>query len=307
MAYATGKNPFMDDGDDELFGSRKRGDNSSSKYEEAYGNNYRSDDPPPYEEDRQLSHHEIIQQQMQHSMNRQLDGTQRCLASIYESEQIGIATAEELVRQGEQLDNIEQKTDKINADTKVSQRHLNGIKSIFGGIRNWWNGEGKKDDAPPVSGQMSRDRQQLRQTITDRPSSSGTHPAMRLRTDDVRGFYDEDIVEFGAASTSSSRPDTYRTTMPAPAATQVQASSSSRSAAFQEYEKNLNENLGLMSSGVAQLKNLAAGLGDEIAAQNDQLDRIAPKVERADTKIRDQNRQMRTILGKWFAPNFELL
>ena len=50
--------------------------------------------------------------------------------------------------------------------------------------------------------------------------------------------------------------------------------------------------------GVSQLKNLAVGLGDEISAQNDQLERIAPKVDRADTKIRDQNRQMRQILGK---------
>jgi len=53
-----------------------------------------------------------------------------------------------------------------------------------------------------------------------------------------------------------------------------------------------------MSTGVSRLKDLAVGLGDEIGAQNDQLDRIAPKVERADTKIRDQNRQMRHILGK---------
>jgi len=53
-----------------------------------------------------------------------------------------------------------------------------------------------------------------------------------------------------------------------------------------------------MSSGVTRLKNLAEGLGDEISAQNDQIERIAPKVERADTKIRDQNRQMRHILGK---------
>jgi len=53
-----------------------------------------------------------------------------------------------------------------------------------------------------------------------------------------------------------------------------------------------------MSSGVSRLKGLAVNLGDEISAQNDQLERIAPKVERADTKIRDQNRQMRHILGK---------
>jgi len=53
-----------------------------------------------------------------------------------------------------------------------------------------------------------------------------------------------------------------------------------------------------MSSGLSNLKLLAKGLNTEIEAQNDQVDRIMPKVDRADTKIRDQNRQMKNILGK---------
>ena len=93
MAFANGKNPFMDDGDDDLFGGQRLDVNSSSKYSESYGGQYGTDDPPPYHE-RQLTERELKQQQMQLSMNRQLDGTQRCLARIYESEQIGVATAE---------------------------------------------------------------------------------------------------------------------------------------------------------------------------------------------------------------------
>jgi hypothetical protein len=130
----------------------------------------------------------------------------------------------------------------------VSQRHLNSIKSIFGGIRNWWSGEGKKDDVPPTSGPMSRDRQQLRQTIastSDRSFSSnpGTHPALRLRSDDVKGFYDEDVVEFGAAT--SCRSDTSRAATSDYSGRQAQSTSaSSRSAEWQQYEKSLNANLG---------------------------------------------------------------
>ena len=53
-----------------------------------------------------------------------------------------------------------------------------------------------------------------------------------------------------------------------------------------------------MSDGMARLKMLASGLGDEIQSQNDQIDdRIMPSVERADQNIRDQNRQMKRILG----------
>ena len=53
-----------------------------------------------------------------------------------------------------------------------------------------------------------------------------------------------------------------------------------------------------MTTGMARLKGLAMGMGDEISAQNEQLDRINTKVDRADVRIRDQNRQMGRILGK---------
>ncbi len=61
-----------------------------------------------------------------------------------------------------------------------------------------------------------------------------------------------------------------------------------------------------MSGGMQRLKGLALGLGDEIERQNEQIDRIEGKVGRADTTIRDQNKQIRGILGykkKWFQPN----
>ena len=145
-----------------------------------------------------------------------------------------------MVRQGEQLDNVETKVDKINADTKVSQRHLNGIKSIFGGIRNWWNGDGKNDTAPqPVT--SSRDRTSLRQGVAAErePAASADHPALR-----IRGFYDDDIVEFGSSG-AVSRPaarniDTRRDDTMQSGAVQTQA----RSQQWQDYEKNLSSNLG---------------------------------------------------------------
>ena len=153
---------------------------------------------------------------------------------------------QDLVRQGEQLDNIETKVDKINTDTKVSQRHLNSIKSIFGGLRNWWNGEGKNDAAPQAV-TSSRDRTGLRQTVAaerEQPPSSGVHPAFRVRSGDVSGFYDDDIVEFGSSGTTS-RPvlrniDSRRDDTFQPAGVQVK----DRSQQWQEYEKNLSADLG---------------------------------------------------------------
>jgi synaptosomal-associated protein 29 len=251
-------------------------------------------DSPP------LSKHELLQKQKQESMSRQQEATQRCLTSIYDSHSVGIATAEELARQGEQLDNIEEKTEKINADTRVSQRHLNGIKSIFGGIKNWWQGDPSKD-TPQTSasirsqrtiGGMSRDE-------LERSSSqkSGVHPAMRLRTDPSASFYDDDVQTYDANQSFNINGRTDTGTHKTSSANQQQQSVQ-RSGEWQQYESNLNKNLDAMSSGLGHLKLLAEGLNVEIEAQNDQLDRIMPKVDRADTKIRDQNRQMRQILGK---------
>ena len=53
----------------------------------------------------------------------------------------------------------------------------------------------------------------------------------------------------------------------------------------------------MMSDGMSRLKGLALGLGDEIEAQNDQIDRINREVDKADISIQDKNKQMRQILG----------
>ena len=53
-----------------------------------------------------------------------------------------------------------------------------------------------------------------------------------------------------------------------------------------------------MSLGIGRLKTLGAALGEEIDVQNKQVDRITTKAERADVTVKDQNRQMKTILGK---------
>ena len=54
----------------------------------------------------------------------------------------------------------------------------------------------------------------------------------------------------------------------------------------------------LLGAGMSRLKGLAAGLGDEISRQNDQLDRINVNVEKTDDLIVNQNVQMRKILKR---------
>ena len=53
---------------------------------------------------------------------------------------VGSATAVELTRQKEQLLNTENKLDEINSSLRQSERHLQGIRSVFGSVKNYFSG-----------------------------------------------------------------------------------------------------------------------------------------------------------------------
>ena len=84
---------------------------------------------------------------------RTLDSSNRSLGLLYESEKVGAATGEELHRQKEQLLRTEGRLDEINSTLKQSERHLNGIKSVFGGIKNYLFA--KNSGLPPPSPQQA--------------------------------------------------------------------------------------------------------------------------------------------------------
>ncbi|KAH3857605.1 synaptosomal-associated protein 29-like [Dreissena polymorpha] len=228
----------------------------------------------------EMSKDEQIQRMMQEieeSEQRQLESTRRALASIDDSERIGIATAEELLLQKEQLNNIEAKTGKINQDLKQTQKSITSVKSIFGGIKNWWNGD--KDKEPTDSKSAVQGPSKLEKTIEEQ-NKSRPHPRERFQTDDGHGFYEEENLDSKFMQ----------------GARNPQAQQYFKPVTNSKREERVNENLDLMSEGMSRLKGLAIGLGDEIKTQNEQLDRINVQVGRADIKITDQNRQMRGIL-----------
>ncbi|XP_059141307.1 synaptosomal-associated protein 29-like [Physella acuta] len=243
--------------------NRPHNPNSYSPYSTT--SNY-SDEDNPFEDKRQN-----LIRQIENSENTQLESTQRALASLYDSEAMGIATAEELIRQGETLNNIETKTEGMQQNLKTSQRHLNNIKSVFGGIKNWWSSD-KKAAAKPAEADANT---RLRTTVE---SIEKTKP-------DVSGFYNDEDDEINAKFMAGARKTqtTGQYSMISPI---------TRSAR----EEEVDQNLALMSDGMSRLKNLAMGLGDEIERQNEQLDRINIKVDKTDELLGHQNTQMRKIL-----------
>lgn len=205
---------------------------------------------------------------------RTLMSTHRSLGLLEDTEQVGMATAEELARQREQLEQTSERLDNINATLRFSQKHLNGLKSMFGGLKNYL-GSGGKEYTPKMSsspsGSKMSDSSSQPTTITQSRTGTTTagaasdpfenHPVNRLRQD-----------------TSDQR--------------QPAAGSS------QQFQQRLDENLEGMVGSLSRLKNLALDLNTEIDSQNDLLDQISNKVEDADLTVAKQNNQMHKLLGK---------
>lgn len=75
-----------------------------------------------------------IQQRIGHTENESLESTRRALRLLNETEEVGVTTAAELVRQGEQLRNIDERLDEVDHTLTATQRNINSLKSIFGNL-----------------------------------------------------------------------------------------------------------------------------------------------------------------------------
>lgn len=232
----------------------------------------------------ELRRQEVLRQ-MRQIENRTLQSAKNSKIMLNESEKVGLETAEELVKQKEQLQNTERKLDNITGDLKDTQRNINGIKSVFSSLKTWWSTpkqgtqganpqkESSAQAASPsdpcdtervLKNQNLGSAYQKSQTSMVSSQQSSTHPALQLR-----GFDEEEDIN-----------------------TQDWRESSRR------VNKQLDADLDDLSQGLSRLRGLAVGLGEEITDQNVLLDRIHEKAEHADATIGSQNSQMKKILKK---------
>uniref|UniRef100_A0A6M2E5H4 Putative ubisnap n=1 Tax=Amblyomma tuberculatum TaxID=48802 RepID=A0A6M2E5H4_9ACAR len=230
----------------------------------------------------------LERQQLEDSI---LQSSNSAVRVLYDTEQVGIATAEELAHQGEQLRNVDRKLDTINTNLKVSQKHLNSMKSIFWKHQELLSGVGAVPMPPEmwvpllVFGDEEEERPttELEKTL-DKVKQDGsaskpsTHPAFRVRGLDTSGF---------GAGFEDAKED-----FATPAR---QAPYKSRTA---EVEQKLDSNLAELDSGLGRLKFLAQGLGKELDDQNELLDKLTDKTDLAEGTVVHQNSQIRRILKK---------
>lgn len=285
MSSKTG-NPFLDDDEEEIddftfLSHPKQGRDGYMLQKE------NTEDCGNYQEPTQMQ----LNDECRRIQERTLQSSHVSLGLIHESEQVGILTAEELVRQREQLQNVEQNLDKINSTMRISQKHINSIKSMFGGIKNYFSRGNTGDSAAVTANQAPVSKplpSGLQETVgnlrASERSSEVNHPALR-----IRGI---DTLDSQALPTSDDysqlqhKPGSYR------------GMGVSQASVPQSFDEQLDKNLESMSLGLGRLKVLARGLHDEIETQNDMLDDIVGKVDRADESLEHQNRQIKRILKK---------
>lgn len=126
-----------------------------------------------------LEQRQLYEQKRKEIENRTINSSQRSIGLLRETEQVGIATANELSKQREQLEKTRDQLDTINTSLKFSQRHLNGIKSMFGGLKNYLSG--KSEFEPKVISPSSSNSSSIASPSADERYAS--HPTTRLRND----------------------------------------------------------------------------------------------------------------------------
>ncbi|CAI5649757.1 synaptosomal-associated protein 29 [Oreochromis niloticus] len=259
MAYPKSHNPFADDDEEEDFKPKSRG----------------FDDEPS---DSGLSEAErrqrCLQQEVMRTAQSAVDSSYRSLSLIYESEKMGVETAEELMRQGEAIKRTDKMLDNMDQDLKTSQRHINSIKSVWGGLVNYFKGTPETKPPPEQpKGYKASERLQtaLASSRENEDKYQASHP--NLRKLDTGGFGATASIDDGSSQQNGYPKNIY----------------------LKEAHQTLDKNLDEMCVGLGRLKNLGLGLQSEIDGQDDSIDALLNKVDKMDTKIHNTNQQMKKL------------
>jgi synaptosomal-associated protein 29 len=178
-----------------------------------------------------------------------------------------------LIRQREQLERTDKRLDDINSTLRFSQKHIQGIKSVFGGLKNYFSGSKSMDLAPgssatglktpesPVSPMSNINLVDKLNSNAEYIRQNSEHPFFRIHglSQEEENYHKVPDKNIAAV-----------------------------------LEKNLDE----MSGSIARLKGLAIGLSEEIDTQNDLIDSITDKAEKADITLQRQNKDIRHLLKK---------
>ncbi|CAK5007065.1 unnamed protein product [Meloidogyne enterolobii] len=199
-----------------------------------------------------------------------VDSTQRSVMQLDSSDKMAESTARNLLEQREKLERAEKNLDEIHTTTQYTQRSLNSLKSLFGGMfKNKFSRLPKEKPKDGNSFTSSKSADQLSKIVNSDISSGSTS---------VNNSKSTTLSACGPSLSESSR-------------AQIQGTR------WEAMDNQVDQNLDQMSAQLARLRMWGSALGDEVDDQNRMLDRIHTKTERNDAVVRSQEGQMRKLLG----------
>ncbi|XP_027626530.1 synaptosomal-associated protein 29 [Tupaia chinensis] len=255
-AYPKSYNPFDDDDEDE------------------------SDRPAPWRDVRNVpdgpdaprDRQQYLRQEVLRRTEATAASTSRSLSLMYESEKVGVAASEELVRQRGVLERTERMVDRMDQDLKTSQKHINSIKSVFGGLVNYF--KPKPAETPEQNGTVApQPSSRLQEAISTSKEQEAKYQASHPN---LRKLDDFDSVPGGTGPAVST--DTYP-----------------KNPHLRAYHQKIDSNLDELSVGLGRLKDIALGMQTEIEEQDDILDRLTTKVDKLDINIKSTERKVRQL------------
>lgn len=194
--------------------------------------------------------------------DQSLDATRRMKEMALETRDVGAKTLENLDSQGEQLRRTEQKMDHINTDLKASEKSIRRMEMCCGCIGCY------------CCKAKNQDKTEANKAAFGKNAPQG-------------GAGGSDVVDEQPAGLSG------------------RGGGAGKSGAGGQYvqhitddarEDEMDENLGMVSSILGDLKAQAATMGNEIDEQNDMIDRIQAKGESNDQRINAANNRTGVLL-----------
>lgn len=216
----------------------------------------------------QARSYEQIQAQVLASQQRSVASSERTIQLMQQSEDIGIDTANELARQGEQLDRAERGLDQINRELNTSKRYITSMKSWFAPVKNYFS---SNSDETTSTSQFNR-----------APTSS----------DRLSNFNQSNHSNGSQSNTANSSVSSGQKDFSIVSDSQM----ANWSDVMRDNEQRCNQNLNQISGGLERLKFLASGMGDELDRQNEQIDRMNYKTEGNNIKFNKQNNDLKSLL-----------
>ncbi|XP_061134782.1 synaptosomal-associated protein 29 [Syngnathus typhle] len=261
MAYPKSHNPFADD-DEDGFGPTNRASDGD------HGGDSQLSDA----ERRQR----YLQQEVMRTAQSAVDSSYRSIGLIYESEKMGVETAEELMRQGEVLQRTEKMLDHMDEDMKSSQKHINSIKSVWGGLVSYFKGKPEQPKPAPEEPKAYEANDRLQNALATSKGQEDKYQASHpnLRKLQTGGFGATASVDGGSSSSQNAPPQNRH---------------------LRQAHQTLDNNLDEMANGLSRLKNLGLGLQSEIDGQEDSIDSLLNKVDKMDSKINSTNQQIKRL------------